>query len=105
EIRFRNAPAVSEGHLVKVAIFMVKNAHRSVVTQTSLHQVAVRVINFVTPVAQISPAAGRGRKNRKKNEAELLHVVQSDNSQKSATAFAQSQAKNCRIVLKFPATT
>jgi len=69
---------------------MVKNAHCSVVTQTSLHQVAVRVINFVALVAQISPAANRGRENRKKSEAELLHVVQSDNSQKSATAFAQS---------------
>ena len=42
---------------------MVKNGDRSVITQTSLHKVAVCVINSVTVVTQISPAAARGCEN------------------------------------------
>ena len=84
---------------------MVKNAHRSVITQTSLHQVAVCVINSVAAIAQISPAAARDYENRQKNEAECLHIVQSDNSQESATALGQLSVKKRRIVLEFPATT
>ena len=75
EIRFRNTPAIGEGDLVKVAIFVVKNAHRSVIMQTSLHKVAVCIINPVAGIAQVTPAARRGRENRQKNNAELLHII------------------------------
>jgi len=84
---------------------MVKNGDCSVITQTSLHQVAVCVINSFAAIAQISPTAGQGCENRQKNEAELLHIVQSINSRKSATALGQLSVKKRRIVLEFPATT
>src|SRR5438128_1759315 len=41
EKRFRNAPAVSEDHQIKVPILVVKDAHRPIVTQTSLGDGAI----------------------------------------------------------------
>ena len=36
EIGFRNAVAVTKDHQIKVPIFVVKDAHRPIVTQTAL---------------------------------------------------------------------
>jgi hypothetical protein len=105
EISFRNAPAISKEHLVKIAIFMVKNADSSVVAQTSLHQVAVCVINSVAAVTQISPAARRGCENRQENDAELLHIVSVDHFAEICNRARAILSQKRRIVLEFPATT
>src|SRR5262249_22287500 len=56
-VAFRNAPATCKRHHVEITTLNVNDAYRSIVTQTSLNNVAIRIFDPLTVV----PKACRGR--------------------------------------------
>src|SRR4030095_6094763 len=72
-IAFRNAPAVSEDHKVKISILMVEAADRSVIAQLSLKQVAISVFDSVRAVAQVRRDRAQGGDNRQSDQ-KLFHI-------------------------------
>jgi hypothetical protein len=71
---------------------VVKNADCSVITQLSLHNVAVRIVHFLVAVAEIRPAAAHGCEDRQKNHTELLHIISLGQLAEIRKPLAQSAA-------------